>query len=168
MADSFLKKRRKRNFILVLIVFFFSINSNLFAQSNIRIPLVRKLEKGVFNSIRGFVLKLLKSSILPTESVQFFSYFIPAIELVTVVLLLVRTVWGFYMSFILMCAFTFYLVLLNSYSNYSGCSCGGILDMLGFKSHIVFNVVYIAICIMGIILYSSKNNDSQQVTDSKA
>lgn len=54
MADSFLKKRRKRNFILVLIVFFFSINSNLFAQNNIRIPLVRKLEKGVFNPIRGF------------------------------------------------------------------------------------------------------------------
>ncbi|MGN6212049.1 MauE/DoxX family redox-associated membrane protein [Parafilimonas sp.] len=111
---------------------------------------------------QDFVIKLLKSSILPTEFVGFISYFIPTIEILTVILLLFKTIWGLYASFILMCAFTFYLVLLNSYSNYSGCSCGGILNNLSFKSHLVFNIFFIVLSVLGIFLYSSENKATKK------
>jgi hypothetical protein len=107
-------------------------------------------------SHEDFVLKLLKSSIIPTKSVRSLSYAIPGLEILTILLLLFRTLWGLYFSFILMSAFSLYLVLLNRYSNYSGCSCGGMLDALSFKAHLVLNLTYVFLSLTGIIVYSSK------------
>lgn len=47
---------------------------------------------------------------------------------------------GLYASTALMCAFTVYIYLILNYSDFVPCSCGGILEKLGWREHLVFNI----------------------------
>lgn len=79
---------------------------------------------------------------------------VPVIELATVVLLFIPALRmkGLYASLILMLAFTMYVVLLVSFSKTLPCSCGGVLETLSWKQHIVFNLVFTGLSFVGIRL----------------
>ncbi|HVW96696.1 MAG TPA: MauE/DoxX family redox-associated membrane protein [Mucilaginibacter sp.] len=68
-----------------------------------------------------------------------------------------RTV-GLYLSLFLLVLFTSYLVAILNFSYYIPCSCGGILQGLSWKAHIIFNSGFIAITIIGIILQNKSFN----------
>jgi uncharacterized membrane protein YphA (DoxX/SURF4 family) len=55
-------------------------------------------------------------------------------------------------AFCLMTMFTTYIVAILNFSNYIPCSCGGILEKLGWTEHLVFNVAFIALAVLGIVL----------------
>lgn len=82
---------------------------------------------------------------------------IPVLEIITVVLLFLplSRLWGLFASFILMLLFTIYVVLLVSFSNTLPCSCGGVLEELSWKQHIIFNLFFTALSLWGIWLYRS-------------
>jgi uncharacterized membrane protein YphA (DoxX/SURF4 family) len=45
-------------------------------------------------------------------------------------------------SFGLMLMFTAYIVVILNYSSFVPCSCGGILEKLGWKEHLIFNIAF--------------------------
>lgn len=52
---------------------------------------------------------------------------------------------GMLCSFSLMTAFTIYIVLILKFSDFIPCSCGGILEKLGWTEHLVFNTACVLI-----------------------
>jgi uncharacterized membrane protein YphA (DoxX/SURF4 family) len=84
------------------------------------------------------------------------AYAVPAVEIIISMLLLVsRTVlWGFYAAFFLMLTFTGYIVFILNFSPYVPCSCGGVLNSLGWTEHLIFNMVFVLLAIVGIVLYN--------------
>ncbi|MBA6153093.1 MauE/DoxX family redox-associated membrane protein [Gelidibacter maritimus] len=59
---------------------------------------------------------------------------------------------GLYMSLFLMILFTVYIVIiLNSAAN-TPCSCGGVLQALGWKDHLIFNSFFFLIALIGILI----------------
>lgn len=68
-----------------------------------------------------------------------------AIELITAILLSfsVTRLVGLYLSFSLVVGFTIYIYLILNYSEFIPCSCGGILEDMGWTEHLVFNLGFI-------------------------
>lgn len=81
---------------------------------------------------------------------------IPALELLLSALLLIRAtrLLALYGSLFLMSLFTTYLIAILNFSYYIPCSCGGILQGLSWRTHIIFNLVFIALALLGISLQS--------------
>lgn len=86
------------------------------------------------------------------------AWLIPVTELIIVVLLLFpRTVrQGFYASGILLIIFTGYIIYMFLYYPHTPCSCGGIISSLTWQRHVIFNLSFLAVAILGIIT-SRKN-----------
>lgn len=100
-----------------------------------------------------FISQIGKSPLL-TKYAETIAWSIPAIEIVIAFMLLIprfRT-WGFYAAFGLMVMFTFYIIAILSFSKELPCSCGGILSILGWKEHLIFNVFYVLLGLAGIVL----------------
>lgn len=102
-----------------------------------------------------FLLQLKLQSI-PEWSVGVLSWLLPCIEFIVLILLLLRKGirWGLYLSSILLLIFTGYigLVLAGVLSKHA-CACGGILTHIGFRGHLLFNLVFLGLSVAGIILY---------------
>ncbi len=92
---------------------------------------------------------------------------LPAIEFVLVGLLLAEKTKrvGLYFSLALMVAFTTYLIVLLNFSYYIPCACGGIFGhgimwngrtifKLDWQGHIIFNLAFIILGILNILLPS--------------
>lgn len=91
----------------------------------------------------------------PNWMTPFLVWSIPFIEvLIAVGLIFEKTrVQSFYASLILMLAFTIYTVaiLLQAFK-YIPCSCGGVIRKLTWPQHLFFNLFFVGISILGIIL----------------
>lgn len=66
-----------------------------------------------------------------------------------------RTI-GLYLSFFLMLLFTGYIFLMLHYSPYLPCSCGGILSSMSWQQHFIFNLVFTAVSLLGIVVHSNR------------
>lgn len=55
-------------------------------------------------------------------------------------------------SFSLMTMFTAYIVAILNFSPYVPCSCGGVLEKLGWTEHLIFNGVFMVLGLLGITL----------------
>lgn len=78
---------------------------------------------------------------------------IPWIEFLVVILLIIPK-WrlkGLYSSLGLMIAFTIYIVGILLFNKELPCSCGGVISELSWTQHIIFNSVFIAMGIIGIL-----------------
>jgi hypothetical protein len=64
--------------------------------------------------------------------------------------------------FILMTMFTAYIVAILNFSPYVPCSCGGILEKLGWTEHLIFNCGFIALALLGVILLTYKGLGLQE------
>jgi putative oxidoreductase len=91
-------------------------------------------------------------------------YGLPTIELITVYLLLKSKTrqQGFYLSSLLMFAFTIYVALVTfNYYNRVPCSCAGVFHAMSWPQHLIFNILFTMIAISGIVLNSSKSKISK-------
>lgn len=110
--------------------------------------------------IKSFENTLLKSTIISNNQVQLLLYFTPLAELFVIIsLFLKKRIIGFYLSFILMLVFTLYLVALNNFSFYKGCSCGGIFNELTYLEHIIINISFLLIALLSIMLFENKEKE---------
>ena len=64
--------------------------------------------------------------------------------------------WALLASFILMVMFTCYIIIILNFSDYIPCSCGGVLQRLGWRDHIIFNIVFVIIAGTGFFIIGSK------------
>lgn len=111
--------------------------------------------------LNKFEATLLKSTLIEEYQVKYLLYIIPSLELVAVFFLLRKNYRvGFFISFFLMLLFTLYLVALNNYSFYKGCSCGGIFNEMSYSQHIIINISFILLSVVGIFIYSVARNKS--------
>lgn len=87
---------------------------------------------------------------------DFLAYALPVVEMITVVLLVLNStrLMGLYISLLLMSLFTAYIsaVLLNFFGRVP-CSCGGVIEQLGWMEHLVFNIIFLLISIAAIRLH---------------
>jgi len=100
-----------------------------------------------------FLLQLGKSPFI-TVFAPFIVWALPLIELACVALLLFRKtkIWGLYGSLFLMTLFTAYIYSMLHYSYYVPCSCGGILSKMSWTQHLWFNIAFVLLSILGILL----------------
>ncbi|MGS2738785.1 MauE/DoxX family redox-associated membrane protein [Sinomicrobium sp. M5D2P17] len=83
---------------------------------------------------------------------------VPAAELVIAGMLVVPRLrlMALYAAFSLMTMFTAYIFIILTYSPFVPCSCGGILEKMGWEEHLVFNSVFVLLALTGILLLSRK------------
>jgi uncharacterized membrane protein YphA (DoxX/SURF4 family) len=78
---------------------------------------------------------------------------VPLLEII-IALLLCFAGWrfiGLFAAFCLMMAFTAYIFIILNFSSYVPCSCGGILQDLGWTEHLIFNLVFVILAIIGLL-----------------
>lgn len=100
-----------------------------------------------------FRVELGKSPLL-TAHAAWFAVGVPVLELVISLLLVVdrlRTI-GLYAAFSLMVMFTTYIVIILNFSDYIPCTCGGLLQNMTWGQHLVFNIVFILLAAMAVLL----------------
>ena len=100
-----------------------------------------------------FKVQLGKSPLL-TNFAGFAAVAVPVSELVIAGMLLTNRfkLLGLYASLFMMTLFTAYIIAILNFSYYIPCSCGGILSSLGWTEHVIFNLVFIALAIVAILL----------------
>jgi uncharacterized membrane protein YphA (DoxX/SURF4 family) len=79
-----------------------------------------------------------------------------------IVLMLIIPRWrlkGLYASLALMTLFTAYIIALFSISKEMPCSCGGVIELLSWKQHIVFNGIFMLLNIWTIRLLRREKKD---------
>lgn len=62
---------------------------------------------------------------------------------------------GLYAAFALMVMFSAYIFIILNYSSFVPCSCGGILEKLGWKQHLIFNLAFVGFGVLAILGYSN-------------
>src|SRR5690606_4270406 len=132
------KKPIPKNFIIDFISLFFIL---LFVYAS-----VSKLI-----TFTDFQTQLGQSPLLGAFAIPI-SYAVIGIELVTSLLLaFIKTrKWGLYLSFFLMIMFTTYIVIILNFTSFTPCSCGGVLESLGWTEHLIFNIICILLAIGAI------------------
>jgi hypothetical protein len=95
----------------------------------------------------------------------FVAWSVPAIEFVTAGLLASRKYRniGLLAAFGLMTMFTTYIVIILNFSAFVPCSCGGILEKMGWKEHLVFNIFFVVIGLIGLLLNLKLNANFRNI-----
>jgi len=83
-------------------------------------------------------------------------WLVPLSEYILSALLLIPTTRkvGLYGSLCLMTAFTTYIIIILNYADFVPCSCGGILEALGWTEHLIFNGVCLFLAATAFLLAS--------------
>jgi len=106
----------------------------------------------------NFQVQLAQSPLLSAYA-GMISYVIIAIEFIVAIALCMNSsrLIGLYASLGLMAGFTIYIYLILNYSDFIPCSCGGILEKLGWKEHLVFNIFFFLFALAAILLLEKRN-----------
>jgi hypothetical protein len=70
---------------------------------------------------------------------------------------------GLYGSFFLMVAFTVYIYLILNYSDFIPCSCGGIIEKLGWTEHLIFNIVFAVLALVAVLILEKEKGTKARV-----
>ncbi len=62
---------------------------------------------------------------------------------------------GLLMALNLMVMFTTYVFIIMNFSEHIPCSCGGVLQSLGWQGHLILNLVFVVLGIIGVLVYSN-------------
>ena len=91
---------------------------------------------------------------LITKQADTLAWLVPGAEYLTALMLFVPRfrLAGLYASFSLMFAFTAYIAFILGFSPYVPCSCGGILNSMGWTEHLVFNIFFTGLAVTGVVL----------------
>lgn len=108
-------------------------------------------------TFEAFQVQLTQSPLLSAYA-NIIAYLVLGAELLFALLLCIKTtrLLGLYLSYGLMVAFTLYIYLILNYSDFVPCSCGGILEKMGWTEHLWFNLI---VSILGFVaVYILQNN----------
>jgi uncharacterized membrane protein YphA (DoxX/SURF4 family) len=105
-----------------------------------------------------FKVQLGQSPVL-TAHAEWLAWSVPVIEYFLALLLLIDTtrekaLFGF---LALMTMFTTYIIIVLNFSDYIPCSCGGVLEALGWTEHVLFNLFFVALAIIAILQLQSRS-----------
>ncbi|SHG26811.1 Uncharacterized membrane protein YphA, DoxX/SURF4 family [Flavobacterium segetis] len=83
------------------------------------------------------------------------SWVVPIVELIIVLLLVFPKfrLAALLAAFSLMIMFTTYIVIILNFSSFVPCSCGGILEKMGWTEHLFFNIAFTVMALVGVVLH---------------
>lgn len=89
---------------------------------------------------------------------------VPIAEIIIALMLVIPRyrLKGLYASFAIMVLFTAYIVILVTLSEKIPCSCGGVISRMSWDQHIFFNVFFVILALIGMILQSKIEKDTTQ------
>jgi len=110
----------------------------------------------------SFRIQLAQSPLL-TAHADWLAWTVPLSELIVAGVLFVPRLrfWGLSASFFLMVMFTTYIVIILNFTDFIPCSCGGVLEDLGWTEHLVFNLLFVLLALIGILLLNPKGSYSR-------
>ena len=90
------------------------------------------------------------------------AWLLPATELYAVILLLIpsRQKTGMILSLILMLLFSLYISLMLLFADKLPYSCGGVIQMLTWPQHLLFNIAFTLLSVLGIFLIRNREIES--------
>jgi hypothetical protein len=111
-----------------------------------------------------FKIVLLQSPLISAMA-SLLAWFIPTIEILLVSLLFFQRprLLGLYGSFLLLALFTLYIIYMLAWVPNLPCSCGGFIQLLSWKQHLLFNSFLIVLSLIAISMERSvlkKQGDS--------
>lgn len=101
-----------------------------------------------------FRIQLGQSPLLSSFS-DYAAWLVPAIELMVSLMLIFKRsrLAGLYASFALMTMFSAYIISITRFTGFIPCSCGGVLQNMSWNTHLIFNLSFITLGFIGILLY---------------
>ncbi|HEY4109070.1 MauE/DoxX family redox-associated membrane protein [Puia sp.] len=105
---------------------------------------------------------------LPDSWTPFLVWFIPLMEIgISVSLIFERTrLLGFYGALVVMGLFTIYTgIVLMHFFPYVPCSCGGVIKRLTWTQHLILNLFFVAISIVGVVIQTRKRFTNISITN---
>jgi len=104
-----------------------------------------------------FETQIARSPII-TRFSSVLTWAVPGIEILICILMFIRStkLFALYASFTLMVAFTIYIIGILCFSEHIPCSCGGILENMSWRHHLLFNILLTIITASAVLLYPPK------------
>lgn len=108
-------------------------------------------------TFEAFQVQLTQSPLLSAYA-STIAYLVLGAELLFALLLCINTtrLLGLYLSYGLMVAFTLYIYLILNYSDFIPCSCGGILEKMGWNEHLWFNIIVSILALVALFFQDQK------------
>lgn len=105
------------------------------------------------NEYKMFEIQIGQSPILEPFA-WFLVWLVPGLEIFLAILLCFDRcrMNGMYASVALMSLFTFYILAATKLTPYVPCSCGGILESMGWTEHLIFNILVTLIGASAIVI----------------
>jgi len=106
---------------------------------------------------RKFRIELGKSPLLNSYAGTI-TFAIPGIELLISLFIAIKRFqyYALYFAFSLMAVFSTYILAILKFSPYVPCSCGGILQNMTWNGHLIFNLGFVLLGVIAILIYPSK------------
>lgn len=106
-----------------------------------------------------FAIQLGQSPML-THYARLLVWVVPGVEvLISVLLIFQRSrITGLYAAFGLMTMFTTYIIIASRFSDYVPCSCGGIIQNMSWTQHLLFNLAFLFLITVAILLHANTEN----------
>jgi hypothetical protein len=128
-------------YILLIILFAYTAFSKMDFFTN-----------GKLIDVSHFQAAMMKSPVLQ-HHLNALGYTIPLTEIAICLLLLFQKtrLAGYYASLLLLCSFTGYIIYMFLTYPVLPCTCGGVISLLSWKQHLIFNIFFILLTIGAII-----------------
>lgn len=110
-----------------------------------------------FLDFENFKVQLGQSPLLSAFT-AWLSWAVPISEIVFALLVLIdktRTI-GLFLCFFLMMLFSAYIFIILNYSESIPCSCGGILEEMGWIEHLWFNIGFVLLAVIALLISDTK------------
>ncbi|WP_207515826.1 MauE/DoxX family redox-associated membrane protein [Longitalea luteola] len=147
---NWITRNIKINYFLIFLFAYTAVSKlNLFSYT---VPFSWESFKLV--DVSSFKEAMSKSPVL-RPYLHVLAWMIPASEIAACLLLLFNKtkIAGYYVSLLLLTLFTAYIIyILNAYSHNLPCVCGGVISLMSWTQHLLFNYFFIAITIRAIFI----------------
>ncbi|HWJ91892.1 MAG TPA: MauE/DoxX family redox-associated membrane protein [Flavisolibacter sp.] len=92
------------------------------------------------------------------------AWFVPALEIIIAVLLATDRyrLTALYASFSLMVVFSAYIFFITRFASHVPCSCGGVLEKMSWDQHLIFNIVFVVMAAVAILVHPSSGKVFQK------
>lgn len=113
----------------------------------------------------NFQVQIAQSPVL-TSHAGVISYAVIISELAICILLFTVKIrpWGLLASSTMMSAFTVYIFIILNFSEFVPCSCGGILEKMGWTEHLIFNIGCVFLAVVSFILIRNQRGLKRKTT----
>ncbi|WP_395051965.1 MauE/DoxX family redox-associated membrane protein [Flavobacterium sp.] len=110
-------------------------------------------------NLESFRTNLVKTSVFTFEIANYFSYLVIILEIFVVIILLFFKQKGLLLFCFIILIFTLYISFLNFKGFYEVCGCGGILNGLQYKYHLLINLSLIISSLYCYLILNKANNE---------